>query len=212
MEGVPLAHGKTEEFVRRSYERWFEAGSAIFEQGDPGNTFFVIQAGEVELWRLGSAGRQVVGRLGAGDFCGEMSVLVEEPRRERAVATSDCRVLEIDGATLESMCVDRPEIGIRIIQCLTERLLESERHLAARGVDDPLRPVVRSLVRSAGGRDSGGSLPASLRNLARDSGLSLPDAHRALQELLDQKLVLFVDEELQIPDVERLSACLDSPS
>ena len=207
-----MAREKTQLLVRRSYERSFEAGSAIFEAGDPGSSLFVIRSGEVELSRHGPGGRHVVARLGASDFFGEMSVVVGESRRERAVATSECRVLEIDGDTLEAMCLDRPEIAIRILRRLTERLVDAERRLEALGGDDLLRPVVRSLVRRAGPHSPGGLLPGSLRRLARDSGLSLQDAHRALHELLDQKLVLLVDQQLKIPDVERLSACLDTPA
>ena len=202
-----MARDKTHELVHRSYERTFRAGSSIFEEGDPGRALFVIQSGEVELSRLGPGGRQRVARLGASDFFGEMSVLVGEPRREHAVARSECRVLEIDGETLEGLCVDRPEMAIRIIQRLTQRVIDGERRLALLRAEDLLRPVVRSLVGDAGGV---GPLPGSLRSLARDAGLSLAEAHRALQELLDRKLVRLVDQELQIPDAGRLSACLDS--
>ena len=207
-----MAREKTQVLVRRSYERAVEAGAAVFEEGDPGTALFVIQSGEVELSRRGPGGWQVVARLGSGDFFGEMNVVVGEARTERAVATSACRMLEIDGDTLEAMCVDRPEIAIRIIQRLTDRLIDAEQRLAALGVDDLLRSVVLSLVQNAGAHGPGSPLPGSLRSLARDSSLSLPDAHRALHALLDQKLVLLVDEQLQIPDVERLSACLDTPA
>ena len=144
-----MASETTQVQVRNTYERHFEAGAVIFEEGDPGDLLFVIQQGEVELTRLGLMGRQAVARLGCGDFFGEMSVVVREPRTARAVAINDCRLLELDGATLEAMCVERPEIAIRIIRRLTDRLIDSERRLSALGVDDLRRPGVRSRVRKA---------------------------------------------------------------
>jgi CRP-like cAMP-binding protein len=207
-----LARENTQIQVRRTYERTFEAGSVIFEEADPGDVLFVIQAGEVELTRLGLMGRQAVARLGCGEFFGEMSVVVGEPRTARAVAVSDCRLLELDGPTLEAMCVERPEIAIRIIRRLSDRLIDSERRLSALGVDDLLRPVVRAMVRNAESCDSGFRIPGSLRSLARESGLTMLEAHRALHQLLDQKLVRLVDDVLMTPDVERLSGCLDVPA
>ena len=198
--------------VRDTYERFFEAGAVIFEEGDPGDVLFVIQSGEVELTRLGLMGRQAVARLSCGDFFGEMSVVVREPRTARAVAITDCRLIELDGATLEAMCVERPEIAIRIIRRLTDRLIDSERRLSALGVDDLLRPVVRAMVRSARAAGEGFRIPGTLRSLSEESGLSMLEAHRALHQLLDQKLVRLVDDVLSTPDLDRLSACLDSPA
>lgn len=207
-----MAGENTQILVRRTYERVFEAGSVIFEEGDPGEVLFVIQSGEVELTRLGLTGRQVVARLATGDFFGEMSVVVREPRTARAVAINECRLLELDGATLEAMCVERPEIAIRMIRRLSDRLIESERRLSALGVDDLLRPVVRAMVRSAEAGEGVFRIPGSLRSLAHESGLSMLEAHRALHQLLDQKLIRLVDDVLTTPDVERLSACLDAPA
>ena len=207
-----MAGENTQILVRETYERCFEAGAVIFEEGDPGEVLYVIQSGEVELTRLGLMGRQAVARLSCGDFFGEMSVVVREPRTARAVAISACRLLELDGATLEAMCIERPEIAIRIIRRLTDRLIDSERRLSQLGVDDLLRPVVRAMVRSAEPEGVGFRIPGSLRSLAAESGLSLLEAHRALHQLLDQKLVRLVDDVLTTSDVERLSACLDVPS
>jgi CRP-like cAMP-binding protein len=207
-----LAGENTQIQVRNTYERSFDAGSVIFEEGDPGDVLFVIQSGEVELTRLGLMGRQAVARLGCGDFFGEMSVVVRESRTARAVAITDCRLLELDGATLEAMCVERPEIAIRIIRRLTDRLIDSERRLSALGVDDLLRPVVRALVRNAQEADAGFRIPGTLRSLAQESGLTMLEAHRALHQLLDQKLVKLVDDVLTTADVDKLSACLDAPA
>jgi CRP-like cAMP-binding protein len=197
--------------VRKTYERVFSAGSVIFDEGDPGDTLFVIQAGEVQLSRSGQGGRQSLARLAAGEFFGEMGVVVREPRGVRAVAVSECRLLQIDGETLEAMCMAQPEVALRIIRRLTDRLVASERRLAALGVDDLLRPVVRALVRLGTPESEGLRIPAKLRGLAKESGLTMLEAHRALHQLLNQKLVQLVDDVLIAPDVDRLSACLDAP-
>jgi CRP/FNR family cyclic AMP-dependent transcriptional regulator len=200
--------------VQRCYERSFARGDVIFDQGDPGDVLFVIQSGEVELSRLGISGRQIVGRLGPGEFFGEMSVVVGECRTTRAVALFETRLLELDGETLEAMCVERPEIAIRIIRRLTDRLIDAERRLSALGVDDLLRPMVRVMVRRAVRLEgqTGIRIPGKLRELADDAGLSMLEAHRALHQLLDQKLVQLLDDELRVSDLESLSACLDAPA
>jgi CRP/FNR family cyclic AMP-dependent transcriptional regulator len=207
-----VAGDNTQILVRNTYERSFSAGSVIFDEGDAGDVLYVIQSGEVELTRNGLTGRQAIARLGAGEFFGEMSVVVREARTARAAAISACRLLELDGATLEAMCVERPEIAIRIIRRLTDRLKDAESRLSALGADELLRPVVRALVRWAEPVEQGFRIPATLRSIAEESGLSMLEAHRAMHQLLDQKLVRLVDDILVAPDVEALSSALDAPA
>ena len=69
--------------------------------------------------------------------------------RSRAVAVSKSRILQLDRETLEAMCFEQPEIAIRMIRVLAGRLIDCEQRLAALGVDDLMRPVVRVLVRHA---------------------------------------------------------------
>ena len=125
------------------------------------------------------------------------------------MAVTDSRLLQLDGTTFEAMCVDRPEIAIRVIQRLAARTIELEQRLTALGVDDLLRPVVRVLVRRAEIVGGGARIETTLRKLADEAGLSLLDAHRGLNQLMDQKLVKLQDEVLEVADLDELSAVLD---
>lgn len=199
--------------VRSEYERTLEPGETLFDQGDAGEHLYVIQAGEVELAREGDAGERVVARLGPGDFFGELSLVNEQPRSTRAQAVRPTRVLALDRETLEAMCLAQPEIAIRMIRILVSRLVESERRLALLGVDDLLRPIVRAVLRSAealeDGTGDGFRVPMTLRGLADQTGLSMLEAHRALHQLFDRKLLQLVDDELQVGDLDALAAALE---
>jgi CRP-like cAMP-binding protein len=142
-----------------------------------------------------------------------MSVVIGEGRTTRARAIGSIRLLELDGETLEAMCIERPEVAIRIIRRLTARLIESERRLAALGVDDLLRPVVRALVRDAEpDPEHGIRIATTLRRLADDAGLSLLEAHRALHQLLDQKRVRLIEDVLVAKDLDALTTSLEAPA
>lgn len=188
-----------------------EPGECVFDEGDPGDKFYVIQSGEIELTRESAEKRRVVARLGPGDFFGELGVVLGKPCTSRAVAVRPTRLLELDGATLESMCLEQPAIAIRLLRVVVARLIEAERRLAALGVDDLLRPVVRGLVRRAESDTDGGiRIPTTLRQLSEDAGLSMFETHRALDQLIDRKLVRLMDDCLYTSDLDSLAACLDS--
>ncbi len=207
------AGDKTDPGLRNTYGRTLEPGVTVFDEGDTGDQLYVIQSGEIELTREGASGHRVVASLGPGDFFGELSVVLGERRTSRAVAVSRTRVLELDRDTLEGMCLAQPEIAIRMIRILVSRLIEAERRLAALGVDDLLRPVVRALLRSAEPEpgEAGVRIPTTLRRLATDAGLSMLDAHRALQQLFDRKLLTLQEHCLIASDLEAVASCLDNP-
>jgi len=196
--------------VRGFYQRSFQAGETVFDEGESGDKLYVIQSGEIELSRTAKGGQRVVARLGAGDFFGELGVVLGKPCINRAVAVCNTRVLELDRETLHAMCLGEPEIAIRMIRVLVSRLIEAERRLAVLGVDDLLRPMVRDLIRKAEPDPDGGyRIPSTLRELADDSGLSMFEAHRALHQLFDSKAIRLVDDCLYAKDLEALSACLE---
>lgn len=197
---------------RRYYQRTLSPGETVFDEGDPGDQLYVIQSGEVELVRETASNQRVVARLGPGDFFGELGVVLGEPRNSRAVAVNTTRLIALDRGTLEGMCIEQPEIAIRMIRVLVSRLIEAERRLAALGVDDLLRPVVRSLIRYGEPGDAPGmDVNLKLGQLAESAGLSMLEAHRALHQLLDRKLVQLTDDVLQVPNRDALCACLDVP-
>lgn len=206
---------QTEEFtsvkVRRYYQRTLSPGETVFDTGDPGDQLYVIQSGEVELVRETEAKQRVVARLGPGDFFGELGVVMGERRTARAVAVNATRLIALDRETLEAMCLEQPVIAIRMIRVLVARLVEAERRLAALGIDDLMQPIVRSLLRHGTPQDDSGiRIESKLAELAASAGLSMLEAHRALHQLFDRKLVTLEDDVLHIPDCEALNGFLEA--
>ncbi len=63
-------------------KRHFAAGETIIREGEPGEEFFLISDGEVEVIRSDNE----VARLGPGDFFGEVALISGEPRNATVVA------------------------------------------------------------------------------------------------------------------------------
>jgi hypothetical protein len=105
------------------------------------------------------------------------------------------------------MCIERPEIAIRMIQRLATRLIAAERRLAALGLDELVGPLVRYLDSQAGpDPEAELRMQTSLRQLAAGAELSLQEAYQALHQLIDRKLVRLEEDELIAPDRSALGA------
>ncbi len=204
--------------VRRDFERSATAGETIFEAGEAADAFYVVLAGEVLLLDPNHGGAsRLMARLGPGDSVGETDAMLGRVRSARAVAATDARLLRLDRATFRSMCLERPDISVQVMERLALRTADLERRLAALGMNDLVRPIARGLLRCATtvtgeGGQVGARATTSLRGLAEASGLSLRETHRGLQELFDRKLVRLVDDALVVPDRNALEAGLDDAS
>ena len=76
------------------------AGDALFREGDPPTTAFLIEAGEIEVTMLRAGERVTLSRLGPGDLLGEMAVIDDAPRTATALAITDCLLFPIDRAQI----------------------------------------------------------------------------------------------------------------
>lgn len=197
---MPSGQQSTQIQTSCTFERRFDDGDLIFDEGDEGTALFVIRSGRVEISRTARGECRVVASLPPGEFFGEMSVVLGEARTARAVAVGPTELVQIDGETLEIMCVEQPEIAIRMIQRLATRLVSAERRLAALGLDELAGPLVRYLASQGteGGEEL--RLVTSLRELATVCSLSMRETHQALHQLMDRKLVRLVGRELIAPD------------
>ncbi len=81
---------------RRVQVRSFNAGEVLFEAGDTGNSMHIVRRGSVSLQR-GDAARTVV-ELRSGQMVGEMALMGDAVRRERAVATVATETIELERA------------------------------------------------------------------------------------------------------------------
>lgn len=68
----------------------FKTGEVIFKQGYPADNAYVIESGEVEIYKETPDGKEErVALLGKGQMFGEYGVLDDAPRSASARATQD---------------------------------------------------------------------------------------------------------------------------
>lgn len=100
-----------EELLDSTSVRSFHTDETIVREGDPGLSLFLIEEGTVEVVTKDQAGRPLVlGRMGAGEFFGEVAVLTGRPRTATIVAKSQVTAIEIYRDTLDRIAERFPDV------------------------------------------------------------------------------------------------------
>lgn len=110
------------------------AGQAVYTEGDPGSTMYIIEAGTIDLM-LAARGPDSIASLGPGDFFGEASMLDDQPRFTTAIARTPARLLKIERAGFADLLRQDTGIAIAILGRLAQRHQQCEVRLAAALVD-----------------------------------------------------------------------------
>jgi PAS domain S-box-containing protein len=109
-------------------ERDFVKGELIFKEGDPGDAFYIIKSGAIEILK-GDPAKNAQIRLairGEGDFFGEMSLLEDSPRFAYARAVRDSTVLEISREDFKSLLAKNPALAMEVMGVLSSRIREAD--------------------------------------------------------------------------------------
>ena len=101
------------------------AGSPIIRQGDLGEKFYVVKAGAVRVSR-GVEGQDevIVGRLGRGEYFGEIALLMKVPRTATVTAETDVELLSLDASSFEGMVRDYLQSSQGLQQASSRRMIQ----------------------------------------------------------------------------------------
>ncbi len=78
-------------------------GDTLFCEGDPGETAYIVTAGELEIFKMSRDTAVRIAVSGPGVIVGEMSLLTGEPRNAGARALADTELVGIPKASLDAL-------------------------------------------------------------------------------------------------------------
>ena len=125
-----LSDDEIEEVLSRTQTRKFPANAVIIEEGETGESMFIMLSGEVEITKrliLGLAAdipkERLMNRLKAEDgvyleemtLFGEMTLLENEPRSATVTARTECVLLELHQKDFLDLIQQRPDLGVKLL-------------------------------------------------------------------------------------------------
>ena len=122
LKRVPLFAGMTDRAIEAisalATEQPVADGEAIVVEGDPGDAFYLLVEGQVDVTRRGEAIR----RLGTGDFIGEIALVDGRARTATATAVGPVRTLVVHREAFLELRDRHPAVRLGILMALTDRI------------------------------------------------------------------------------------------
>jgi len=118
------------------FARTFEAGEIIFSEFEPGDAFYLIQSGRVELVKIIGDIEKTLDILQPSEMFGEMALLENSPRSATAIALDTVKVLEFNQQNFEILMMGNPKIALTLLKMFTKRIYDSKRRFMILALDD----------------------------------------------------------------------------
>ncbi len=104
--------------------------SVVVQEGDHGDSLYVILKGEVKVSTYSADGREVVlALLERGSFFGEMSLLDAQPRSATVSTMQASKFANIRRRDLLALMLEQPAISLKLLAEITSRLRKTSRML-----------------------------------------------------------------------------------
>ncbi|HOB94911.1 MAG TPA: Crp/Fnr family transcriptional regulator [Aquabacterium sp.] len=135
--------------AERGEQRRYRKGTLLIQEGDQGDTLFIIHSGKLRVFSAGDNDREITyGVYGAGEYLGEMSL--DGGPRSASVITLEASVCTVVGRrTLERFIAERPEFAFELLAKVIRRARSatlSARQLALNDVYGRLKALLLGLA------------------------------------------------------------------
>lgn len=196
-----------------SFERFakqYKKGDLIFAEFEPGDCFYLIQSGQVQLIKVINGFEKNLDILQAGEIFGEMAILDNSPRSASAIAYDDVSVLEFNKENFEVLMNGNPEIAFRLLKTFVRRIYAQKRRFMILTIKDKqakiadvflmLDETLTNLDRSTEMR----TFEITLGEVARWAGMTIEEVEDNIKKFLDQGRIEIYNDRIIVQNMTDL--------
>jgi CRP/FNR family transcriptional regulator, cyclic AMP receptor protein len=150
----PLSEEELEDLAKRAPDTFLERGDILYSPQNGTERLFVLKEGRVQLYEIEEGGDEItLSVVEDGNVFGEMALTGQSLEGLYVRALAPSTVVSLRREDVEDLITKKPEVGLRLVRELAERLHDSERRYAnVVGKDVPARLAsqILTLVDSEG--------------------------------------------------------------
>lgn len=196
--------------AHRTVKHHVRAGDIIFTEGDPCRGFYIVESGEVKIFKTSPSGREQVLTVDrAGNSVAEVPVFDGGPYPASGVATVDTALLFVSKRDFRALVLEHPDVALKVLKHVGSRLRRLVALIEELSFTTLRGRLVMLLVRLAEnegehtGRGTEVTLPPN-QEMASQIGTVRELISRNLNRLQAEGLIRLDGKRLIIPDMSAL--------
>ena len=206
-----LEPAELEQVADVAVPRSFDAGEAVFREGDDSDTCYVVRSGHARAIRSHPDGRTItLASFGPGDIFGELAMFDKEKRSATVEAIDGLEAVAVLGADMRRLLVRHPDIAAKLLAAITRRLRDANERLSSQSfqtVQSRVAQVLAQLVdaaRNEGAAESDVLITLTQTDIAQLAGSARESASRFLAVLERAGIITQGRGKLTVHDPEAL--------
>ncbi len=210
-----LAEGEFNFLMQRVVPRHYSAGESIFEEGQPCAGLYVVESGQIRIFKSSASGReQVLSIDGPGSSVAELPVFDGGNYPASATAVSEATLLFVSKQDFQALCLEHPQVALKVLRVVggrLRRLVGIIEELSFTTVHHRLAAYLVRLAKKEGKKTKEGievTLPDNNQELAAQLGTVRELVSRNLSRLQAEGLVRIDGRHVVIPNPEELESQL----
>jgi CRP/FNR family transcriptional regulator len=212
---VPIFSGLTESelgfLAQRTVSRHYSAGEMVFGEGEPCSGLYVVESGNVRIFKSSPNGReQVLSIDGPGSSIAEIPVFDGGAYPASATGVDDLTLLFVSKQDFQALCLAHPQVPLKVLRIVgarLRRLVGIIEELSFTTVHHRLASYLLRLAQESGKRTAAGvevTLPITNQELAAQIGTVRELVSRNLSRLQAAGLVKIDGRKLTLCNVKAL--------
>jgi CRP/FNR family transcriptional regulator len=143
----PLSAEQMEDLAKRAPDTFLEEGDVLYSPEEGVERLFILKEGRVQLYEVNAEGDKItLSVIDEGNIFGEMILSGQSLKGLYVRALTPSTVVSLRREHLERLILNTPEVGLRLVRDLAERLHDSEaRYADIIGKDVPARLATQIL-------------------------------------------------------------------
>src|SRR5436305_11193750 len=122
----PLSDEELRELLQRNPDTHLRAGEIFYTPEDASERLFILKKGRVRIFKTAEGRDLTFSEIDPGTVFGEMALTAQRLQGACAQAIEPSILISISCEELEHLIVKRPQVGIRLVNLLSERLRSYE--------------------------------------------------------------------------------------
>lgn len=179
------------------------SGSHLFKEGEAAGAAYLIEAGQVDLYRVHSGRRRVVARVGPGSVIGDIAMFGEGTYISSARAVDHVKAFRFDREKLLPELATHPALCLRWLVAGLRQLQHTQRRIVHLMHKTVLAQVADLLVEESA--KGNGDIELSQAAIATLLGSSRQTVNEAIGTLRDLGAVETAYRQIKVVDADLLS-------